>query len=124
MMNRIRSAMACVCLIPAVVLLPGCLVAGSQSTQISGQRVEQSSIALVEPGETTEEQIIQLVGVPTRAVELGDNRKVFVYEWTQREASSTRILVLFRGHNSTESRGITNIELVDGIVSRLWNDEA
>lgn len=123
-MNRFRCVMACACLVPGIALLSGCIVSGKNRVATTGQPVAEQSLTLLEQGRTTEDQVLQLVGVPTRVVELGDQRKVYVYEWSRRQCSSTRILVLFSGSSSRETRGILNIEVVDGIVSRWWSEQA
>lgn len=122
MMNGLEKASIGALAVFTTCLLTGCIVSGNSSVSLSGQAVRDSSMKLLEPGVTTEEQVLELVGVPTRVVELDPNRKIYVYEWSRRESSSTAIFLLFSGSSAEETSRVVNIELVDGVVTRWWSE--
>ncbi len=102
--------------------LPGCLVSGEKDVYTTGDPVAQNSLMLLEAGASTEDDVLELLGVPSRLVNLDDDRTIYVYEWSTRRESSTAIFLLFGGSSSTQTRGAANVEFRDGVVTRWWTD--
>jgi outer membrane protein assembly factor BamE (lipoprotein component of BamABCDE complex) len=120
MMHVARVVLAVVLAVAGFVVLPGCLIAGERDVSLSGEHIDEQSLTLLETGVTTEDDVLALLGVPSRVVEFDGDRTVYVYEWSKREKSSTAVFLIFGGSSTTETEGAANIEFRNGAVHRWW----
>jgi len=105
-------------------VLPGCLISGSKSVHTTGDPVAEQSLVALEKGVSTEDDVLDLLGVPTRVVDLSDERKIYVYEWSEKRRRSTSVFLIFGGSSGTTTQGAANVEFRDGVVQRWWQDPA
>jgi hypothetical protein len=102
--------------------LAGCAVINSNSsTSVSGTKVSERALNHVVVGETTEEQLIDLLGAPTRTLEV-EKGVLYVYEYTEHRSSSGSLFLVFDGHSSKRVSATTSVLVRDGVVRSVSSD--
>jgi outer membrane protein assembly factor BamE (lipoprotein component of BamABCDE complex) len=120
----IPTTAAAASLVALSLAATGCLVAGDNDIRVTGTRVSAATLSTIEPGTTTETEVLALLGEPTRTVRLNEKR-VLVYEYERVEDKDTAIFLVFGGSSSKTEKQTTYIEVdSDGTVSRAWTDDA
>lgn len=105
-------------------ILAGCLASGSASVKTSGQYVSGKTLALIEPGKSSQRELVDLLGPPTRTMHHHDGRTIYVYHYTLDAKGSGGVLLLAWGSGRQQVERTTYFELEDGVVSRYWTDGA
>lgn len=102
--------------------LGGCLVSGDTRVDVRGIPISATTIETIEEGVSTEDEVIGLLGAPTRTSVTAE-RTILVYEFSKSTRSDASVFLVFSGSGETILRQITYVELKDGVVSRVWTDE-
>lgn len=81
-------------------LLPGCLV----SKTVNHEALDPAAVAAIRPGESTAEDVLELLGAPNEVVQLG-RRSAYRYDHSvQKQAGLFLVLVGLRGVDRQEDR--------------------
>ena len=96
-----RNTIAAGMLMVAALPLGGCLVSGADSTEVRGTQVATVTLETIKEQAMTREQVIDLLGPPTRSTEI-KNGEIFSYEWEKRKEGGGAVLLLFAHRHSTE----------------------
>ena len=118
-MNRTRALT-----LPAVatlLALPACVFESSSHTELSGKRVSEETLAMIDPGDSAD-SVTDLLGEPTSKSEKADGS--VIWKWAYQETTKRSGAVLFvLGTSSThESAGAVYVQLRDGKVVKTWRD--
>lgn len=116
-----RSAIA-VATLALPLTLAGCLISGDSRVNVRGNPISSTTIEAIKPGVTTEDDVIGLLGAPTRT-SVTSERTILVYEFSKVTRSDATVFLLFNGSDEEVEREITYVELKDGKVTRVWADE-
>ncbi len=113
------NAIAAGLLAAAALPLSGCLVSGADSTKVSGTQVAPSTLETLQDQAMTREQVIDLLGPPTRSTEI-KNGEIFSYEWQKRKEGGGAVFLLFAHSHSTEEKSTAYVQFEDGVVTKTW----
>ena len=101
----------------------GCSIIGSSSNvSVTGRQIPAESFSSIEVNQTTEEEVLERLGPPTRTME-AENGVIYVYEYEERRSSSGHLLLIFSGSSSRVERQTSYLLIRDGVVVRRWMDE-
>ncbi len=106
----------------ACVAMGGCLASGSSSVRTSGQHVSDETLALIEPRSSTERELLDLLGPPSRTMHHHDGRTVHAYAYSMDARSSGSVFLIAAGSSRTRVERTTYFEIQDGLVTRFWTD--
>lgn len=114
--NRIGLAGGVLLLTP---VLGGCLVGSSNRTTYSGRYVSPSALDRVEPGYTTQDEVLDLLGEPSSRREHDDGSELWRWAYRKTHSSRGHVLLLFSSSSRTETNGAVSVTLHDGVVTEL-----
>ena len=104
--------------------MPGCLVvAGSQTVYgQSGEPVSESTLSEIEPGKTTKDWLVGVMGQPTSKADLSEGGEIYIYEYVQTKHDSAVIFLLLSANNKVQQRKKVFFEIKDGVVQKYWRE--
>jgi outer membrane protein assembly factor BamE (lipoprotein component of BamABCDE complex) len=120
-MNGLRGIVGAMGVAGALVL-GGCIANGSSSVKSSGQYVSGETLALIEPGTSSEKELIELLGRPTRTMHHHDGRTVYVYQYKLDSKASGGVFIFVAGSSRRNIERTTYFEVAGGVVTRFWTD--
>lgn len=109
-------------IVAAALPLGGCLVSGRDSTKVSGTPVASVTLETLQQQAMTREQVIDLLGPPTRSTEI-KNGEIFSYEWEKRKEGGGAVLLLFAHRHSTEEKATAYVQFEEGVVTKTWTSK-
>jgi len=118
--NRQARAGACARLgagVAASLLLAAC----GSTTRMSGVRIGDETLRQFEPGQTTENWLLAILGPPTtRAAVVGvPSTEVLRYALTEQSGGGLASLLTGRG---SRNNAVVYFVVTDGVVTRFWAD--
>lgn len=122
MKSRVTAA---VVLIAAALAPAGCVVGSKNTVSTTGRPISENTLDILEPGVTTERQLLDLLGEPTRVMnedEVGG--KVYVYEYERRKSGRGYILFAYAGSSESVEQRTLYVKIRDGAIERFWVDAA
>lgn len=99
--------------------LAGCLVSSRESTQYSGRYVSPSRLERIEPGRSTADDVLNMLGDPSSQRENADGSETWRWSYRKTRTSSGHFLFLFGSSSRTETDGLVAITLKDGVVTDI-----
>ncbi len=117
-----RPVLIAAALASSLCILPGCLIAGSSDTKMSGAYIGPSTFGEIEPGVTKVDWIRAVMGEPTSKATLDDGSEIWKWAYTRKHRSSGGVFLLVGGSNRTEEQGATFVQIRNGVVERAWRD--
>ena len=114
---------ACFLVLSAVVLATGCLYGRDYSVNTTGAVVEPGRLALIEPGKTTREDLVYLIGPPS-STRKKDDGEILTYKAQRRESLDTGMFLLFKSSSKTTTITEYIFKIKDGIVQKYWRTES
>jgi len=122
-MTITRAAGAGALGIAAMVALPGCTVVDTHGTErVTGVQISNYTLSRLQPGHSTEADVLDLLGAPTRTMETGPGTRVFVYDYRRERCSSGSLFLVFDGSSREVEERTVFVELCEGVVERYWAD--
>lgn len=100
--------------------LVGCLVNSRESTHSSGRYVSPSRLERIDPGRSTGDDVLSLLGEPSSRRENADGSET--WRWTYRRTRTSSGHFLFGSSRRTETDGLVAVMLQDGVVADVWRD--
>lgn len=122
-MRKLNMAIGAAALAGASVM-GGCLVGGSSSVRSSGTYVSGETLALIDEGQSTERELLDLLGAPSRTMRHHDGRTIYAYQYTMDAKSSGGVFLIAGGSSRARVERTTYFEITDGVVTRFWTDGA
>lgn len=120
--GRMRNGLVVTALAGVLALGAGCTIVGSRSdVSVTGRQIPAEAFGSIVPQESTEEDVLDLLGPPTRTLD-AENGIIYVYEYEERRSSSGHLLLIFSGSSSRVERETTYLLIRDGVVVRTWTD--
>jgi len=113
--KKLRAQRLVLLLTISWVLMTGCQAAGPSET---GIRLGEETLAQFQPGETTEDWLISVIGPPTSRTDRADGTSVLRYST---ESKSTGLFAWFGGSGSKNTATIYFISR-KGVISQFWAD--
>jgi len=102
----------------------GCLVASEKSVHTEGRAVVDSVMSALELGVTSEAQLLELLGSPSRTMVADDGGTIYVWSWRHEERGEGRVFLLFSGESEKSSEGSAGVLVRSGLVQKWWIDPA
>lgn len=118
----ITSALAAGAL--SLTILPGCLVSGASNENVSGRYISPTTIGQIEPGVTTADSILGLLGEPHGKSASKDGGEIWRWDYTKHTKSAGAVLLVFAGSDSKIDQVTTYAHIRDGVVVRTWQDKS
>ncbi|MCA9306550.1 MAG: outer membrane protein assembly factor BamE [Phycisphaerales bacterium] len=107
-----------------LAVLPACVVGSSNKVSTKGRPISENTLEVLEPGATSEQQLVDLLGEPTRKMENDDSSTVYVYEYERRKSGSGYILFAFGGSSESVEQRTVYVKVRNGLIERYWVDGA
>lgn len=108
-----------------LALLPACVVGSSNQVSTKGRPISENTLEVLEPGVTSERQLVDLLGEPTRVMNDDDVAgKIYVYEYERRKSGKGYILFAFAGSSESVEQRTLYVRIREGVIERYWVDAA
>ncbi|MEO1129341.1 MAG: hypothetical protein AAFX05_06465 [Planctomycetota bacterium] len=117
MRNRTAATLV---LAASLTTLIGC-VSGSQSVSTSGRELGTQTLSRLEADVTTEHEMFELLGTPTRSVESSGGGLIYVYEYERTVSAQGKAFLSSGGTTVTQRRSVS-VMVRDGLVRSWWVD--
>ena len=112
-------------MIASTVAMTGCsIVSGSESVDVTGRPLSTTTFQALEEGASSESDVLDLLGAPTRTMTADEGGVIYVYEYEKRRTSRGSVLLVFSGHSSKVYHQSAYVLVKEGVVQRWWIDEA
>lgn len=102
----------------------GCLISTERSVHTQGREISPRAMDAIQPGVTTEAELLQHLGTPSRTMAADDGGTIYVWSWTREERGEGRALFLFSGEHETSSEASASALVRNGLVQQWWTDAA
>lgn len=112
--------MSTVLLVCVTFALSGCLISSSSSNRGEGTRIKEHTLKQFEPGTTTKEWTLAVLGSPNKHEALDDGREILRYEYSRKVHSDTTVFLLFSGSSNKTEKQTVYFEFKDQVLSRYW----
>lgn len=117
--HAIATRIGLVALAIGTTLMSGCLFAGGSKTDVSGRQVSPAEVASLQPGKTTEMEVMQLLGPATTTTTLSDGSVMHSWVATRRERRSGAMFLIFATESEKTERTTLSVTCKDGIVTNV-----
>ncbi|MGP1346238.1 MAG: hypothetical protein ACTS3F_06170 [Phycisphaerales bacterium] len=112
------AALACL----PTMALTGCLIGSKKSVQVTGRSFDPSLLNQVVVDQTTEIQLLDLLGPPTRTMAADAGGVIFIWEYRRVEDSRGYVLFVFGGSTERVEQQSVSVLVRDGLVRRVWQN--
>ncbi len=119
---KVRKAWGLGCLGAMAIGLSGCVVGSSSYVETTGTPVSGATMGRLVAGQTTESQVLELLGAPTRSVDAEAGGKIYVWEYERIKRSSGHVIFVFGGSSVHEERQTAYVLMRNGVVQEYWLD--
>lgn len=102
--------------------LTGCVIGSSSSVETTGRPLSGDTMGRLVAGETTESQVLELLGPPSRSVEAESGGMIYVWEYERIRKSHGHLIFVFTGSSREEERQTAYVLVREGIVQEYWLD--
>jgi outer membrane protein assembly factor BamE (lipoprotein component of BamABCDE complex) len=105
-----------------VMTMPGCIASGSSHVSSEGRYIGHDTLTKIEPGETTKEWVLAVLGTPTNQTTLDDGTQI--WKWSSKKVTKSKgsVFLLVRGSSRDVTERTVYVEFEDEIVKRAWKD--
>lgn len=122
--RRLAVAAALCCAGALILPLGGCLAGGSSRTVESGTYVHPSTLQSVKVGESTKNNVLMMLGEPSRKIKTEKGGEIWRYYYTKTKKSNGYVLFVFGGSNSESTTQTTAVRFnSEGVVDEVWRDD-
>jgi outer membrane protein assembly factor BamE (lipoprotein component of BamABCDE complex) len=108
-----------VVLLLATPIMSGCLFAGGSKTDITGRQVSRAEVASIQPGKTTEAQVLQMLGPSTTTTTMSDASVMHSWVATRKERKSGAMFLIFANASEKTETTTLSVTCKDGIVTNV-----
>ncbi len=108
-------------LILSLLLMPlgGCLVVGGSETTIRGAYIAREDLVSIQPGTTTQDEVLRALGPPTSRTLHEDGSESWTYRWTEEKESGGALFLIFAGGSRRSITDSITIVFRDGVVESI-----
>ena len=106
----------------ACLMISGCVVCGNSSRQESGKKIRESTLKQLEPGKTTKEWTLSVLGTPTSRNALDNGVEVFKYEYTETVDEQLAVFLILASDSERKTSQSIILEFKDDILTKYWMD--
>lgn len=107
-------------LVMITVFTSGCAVIDSHtSTKVSGQLISDDTLGSVQPGVTTEKQLIAMLGRPESTIDRGSEGRELIYRSKRVTRKSTELLFVIDTSSTSERVKTISFTVIDGVVEAV-----
>lgn len=109
-----------VALIAGTCVMPGCVLTSSNETHVRGVRVEPVHLQNLEKDVTTEGELLERLGTPTRTMPADEGGTIYVWEYEKCHESHGALIFVFGGHTEETEQCSASVLVRDGVVRSWW----
>ena len=120
-MPRTRLLVAPIPLVLTASLLGGCVITSKNVTRETGTKVPPHALNTVVVDRTTEAQLLETLGTPTRSMAAEDEGVIYVWEHTRVHHSRGSLLFVFGGSTEKSEESSTSALVRNGVVRSVWS---
>ena len=100
----------------------GCVVSSDTTSHESGKKLKDSTLKQLEPGKTTKEWTISVLGTPSSRNKLDNGTEVFKYEYSKTVDEEFAIFLLWASDSEKKTSQSICLEFKDNILTRYWTE--
>jgi outer membrane protein assembly factor BamE (lipoprotein component of BamABCDE complex) len=100
----------------------GCVVSSDATSHESGKKLKDSTLKQLEPGKTTKEWTISVLGTPSSRNKLDNGTEVFKYEYSKTVDEEFAIFLLWASDSEKTTSQSVCLEFRDNILTRYWTE--
>ncbi|MFC1765958.1 hypothetical protein ACFL6U_28255 [Planctomycetota bacterium] len=108
------------CMTATALMVSGCLVINDSTNKATGKRIQDDTLKQFEPGSTTKEWTLAVLGSPSKQEILEDGTEILKYNYSRNMDRTTVIFVLFAGSEDKNEKQTAYFEFKNDILSRYW----
>ena len=101
----------------------GCVVSSDTTSQESGKKLKNSTLKQLEPGQTTKEWTVSVLGMPSSRNKLDNGTEVWKYEYSKTVENEFAIFLLWASDSEKKISQSVCLEFKDNILTRYWSEE-
>ena len=101
----------------------GCIVSTENISEERGKKPKTSSVRRLEPGVTTKDWALSVLGNPTSRSKLDDGTEVLKYEYSKTVNHELDIFLLFGSESEKTTCESVCLEFKDDILTRYWSED-
>ena len=108
------------------LLCSGCLVCAGSSVTYGGkgEMVSDRTLSRIEPGKTTEGELVAMLGEPTKKEAMPEDSQLYKYEYVKKTRRNVAVFVLLATSNNKEERTRLCFRIKDDVVQEFWKDSS
>lgn len=99
----------------------GCVVVSDNHNTTTGQKIDASTFAQIEPGKS-KEFVVNLLGEPSEKYTNDDGTERWTWRYSETHRSTSGFIVLFASTSDNTIRQTRNVQFKGGYVTRTWSD--
>lgn len=120
--RALAATAAMIAILCSIAPLTGCIVGSKKSVQVTGRSFDPSLLSQVVVDQTTEIQLLDLLGPPTRTMTADAGGVIFIWEYRRVEDSRGYVLFVFGGSTERVEQESVSTLVRDGLVRRVWQN--
>ena len=101
----------------------GCVVCSDTTSQESGKKLENSTLKQLEPGQTTKDWAMSVLGTPSSRNKLDNGIEVWKYEYSKTINKEFAVFLLLASDSEKKVSQSVCLEFKDNILTRYWSEE-
>lgn len=106
----------------APLTLTGCLASHHTSSSIAGAYVQPSDLSRVRKHASTKDDVLQILGEPTKRMTNDDGTDTWTWQWTRKEQDSGHLIFIFNSSSSKEIDESAHVLFEYDVVKDKWRD--
>ena len=101
----------------------GCIVSTENKSQERGKKLKNSSLRKLEPGVTTKDWTVSVLGTPTSRSKVDNGTEVLKYEYSKTVNHELVIFLLLASDSEKTTSESVCLEFKDDILTRYWSED-
>ena len=118
-----KRTIALVVILLICLVTAGCIVSTENTSQERGKKLKNSSLRKLEPGVTTKDWTVSVLGTPTSRSKLDNGTEVLKYEYSKTVNHELAIFLLLGTESEKTTSESVCLEFKDNILTRYWSEE-
>jgi len=102
--------------------MTGCLASHHTSSSIDGAYVQPSDLSRVRKHASTKDDVLQILGEPTKKMTNSDGTDTWTWQWTRKEKGSGHLIFIFNTSSSKEIDESAHVLFEYDVVKDKWRD--
>ena len=118
-----KRTMSLVVILLVCFVMSGCIVSTENTSQERGKKLKNSSLKQLEPGVTTKDWAVSVLGTPTSRSKPDNGTEVLKYEYSKTVNHELAIFLILGSESEKTTSESVCLEFKDNILTRYWSEE-